>query len=90
MGLGPIGDIVGAVGDGIDAAANLFEAALDGAGDLGKLGHAALDVAGMVPGFGLIANGANAAWYAAEGKDDEAIDRAVKMVPYGQIVSGLR
>ncbi|MGW0631039.1 golvesin C-terminal-like domain-containing protein [Streptomyces sp. NPDC002758] len=40
---------------------------LDGHGWLSDLGHAALDVAGMVPVVGAVADVANGAWYAAEG-----------------------
>ncbi|MCX3064245.1 golvesin C-terminal-like domain-containing protein [Streptomyces beihaiensis] len=40
---------------------------LDGHGWLSDLGHTALDVAGMVPVVGSVADVANAAWYAADG-----------------------
>jgi RHS repeat-associated protein len=40
---------------------------LDGHGWLSDLGHAALDVAGMVPVVGAVADVANGCWYAAEG-----------------------
>ncbi|GAA4491946.1 hypothetical protein GCM10023191_026770 [Actinoallomurus oryzae] len=40
---------------------------IDGHGWLSDLGHAALDVAGMIPVVGAVADVANGAWYAAEG-----------------------
>ena len=40
---------------------------IDGHFSLSDVGHAALDVAGLVPGVGEVADLANSAWYAAEG-----------------------
>jgi hypothetical protein len=40
---------------------------LDGHGWLSAIGHAALDVAGMIPVVGAVADVANGIWYAAEG-----------------------
>ncbi len=36
------------------------------------VGHLALDILGVVPGLGNLADGANAAWYTAEGRYDDA------------------
>ncbi|MBB5959673.1 RHS repeat-associated protein [Saccharothrix tamanrassetensis] len=46
------------------------------------LGHAALDVAGLVPGVGEAADLANAAWYAAEGDHANAALSAAAAVPF--------
>jgi hypothetical protein len=46
------------------------------------LGHGALDIAGLVPGFGEIADGANAAWYTAEGDYKNAALSAAAMIPF--------
>lgn len=45
------------------------------------VGHTALDVAGLAPGYGEPADLANAAWYAAEGKHLEAGLSLMSMVP---------
>ncbi|WP_262386767.1 polymorphic toxin-type HINT domain-containing protein, partial [Streptomyces sp. TRM49041] len=55
-------------------------------GILSETGHFLLDVGGLVPGFGEIADGANCAWYGAEG---DAVDAglscasAVPIAGYG-------
>ena len=46
-----------------------------------EVGHIALDLAGLIPGIGEIADGANAAWYAAEGDWVNAAFSAAGMVP---------
>ena len=43
--------------------------------------HGALDVAGLIPGLGEIADGANAVIYLAEGRFIEAGISAVAMIP---------
>lgn len=52
-----------------------------GGWSLGDLGHVALDVGGFIPGAGAVFDGANAAWYAAEGNYVEAGFSAAAMVP---------
>ena len=47
-----------------------------------KAGHFALDVAGLVPGYGEFADGANAAWYAAEGDYTNAALSTAAMIPF--------
>tara|TARA_R110001632_G_scaffold72532_2_gene167622 strand:+ start:1130 stop:1963 length:834 start_codon:yes stop_codon:yes gene_type:complete len=47
-----------------------------------KGGHLALDVLGLIPGFGEIADGANAAWYTAEGDYFNAGLSTAAMVPF--------
>jgi LysM repeat protein len=49
---------------------------------LNKWGHGILDAAGLVPGFGEIADGVNAAWYAAEGDNVNAALSTAAMVPF--------
>ncbi|MGN0632908.1 MAG: polymorphic toxin-type HINT domain-containing protein [Oscillospiraceae bacterium] len=46
-----------------------------------KLGHALLDVAGMIPGVGFVFDGINGAWYAAEGDWYNAVCSFVSMLP---------
>ena len=46
-----------------------------------EVGHVALDLAGLIPGVGEIADGANAAWYAAEGDWANAALSAAGMIP---------
>jgi RHS repeat-associated protein len=46
------------------------------------IGHAALDVAGLVPGVGEVADLANAAWYAAEGDYANAALSAAAAIPF--------
>ncbi|MFT4225348.1 RHS repeat-associated core domain-containing protein [Micropruina sp.] len=46
-----------------------------------EIGHVALDLAGLVPGVGEIADGINALWYAAEGDWVNAAFSAAGMVP---------
>ena len=48
---------------------------------ISTLGHLALDGLGMVPGFGAIADGANALWYLAEGNYTDAAMSALAAVP---------
>jgi len=48
-----------------------------------KFLHTALDVAGMVPGIGEIADAANAALYLAEGDYTNAAISAAGMIPFG-------
>ncbi|WNV89007.1 polymorphic toxin-type HINT domain-containing protein [Umezawaea sp. Da 62-37] len=49
---------------------------------VGDIGHTALDVLGMVPGFGEIADGVNALWYLAEGDYLNAGLSAAGMIPF--------
>jgi hypothetical protein len=49
---------------------------------LSDIGHAALDVAGLVPGVGEVADLANAAWYAAEGDYANAALSAASAIPF--------
>jgi RHS repeat-associated protein len=55
---------------------------IDGHFSLSDLGHAALDVAGLVPGVGEVADLANAAWYAAEGDYANAALSAASAIPF--------
>lgn len=48
---------------------------------LGDIGHAALDVAGFVPGLGEAADLTNALWYAKEGQYVSAVLSLISMVP---------
>jgi hypothetical protein len=48
---------------------------------LSALGHGALDVIGLVPVVGEVADGANALWYAAEGDYTNAALSAAAMIP---------
>ena len=55
---------------------------IDGHFSLSDIGHAALDVAGLVPGVGEVADLANAAWYAAEGDYGNAALSAASAIPF--------
>lgn len=55
--------------------------AKDDGWSLSDIGHAALDVAGLVPGYGEFADVANAAWYAGEDKYLEAGLSLISTVP---------
>lgn len=55
---------------------------IDGHGWLSDLGHAALDVAGLVPVVGEVADLANAGWYAAEGNYTDAALSAAGAIPF--------
>lgn len=46
------------------------------------IGHGVLDVVGLVPGIGEIADGINAGWYAAEGDYTNAALSAAAMIPF--------
>jgi hypothetical protein len=48
---------------------------------ISEVGHTALDVAGFIPGVGTVADLANAAWYAAEGRHAEAAASAMSAIP---------
>jgi RHS repeat-associated protein len=48
---------------------------------LGDIGHGALDVAGMIPVVGTVAEGINAVWYGAEGNYGMAALSAAGMIP---------
>jgi hypothetical protein len=54
----------------------------DDPGLFSSIGHGILDVAGLVPVIGEAADGANAAWYAAEGDALNASLSAAAMVPF--------
>ncbi|MFC4075642.1 DNRLRE domain-containing protein [Salinithrix halophila] len=47
-----------------------------------EAGHATLDVLGLIPGVGEFADGANAAWYSAEGDYANASLSAAAMIPF--------
>jgi len=51
-------------------------------GSWSEWGHGLLDAAGLVPGFGEIADGANALWYGAEGDKVNAALSTAAMVPF--------
>jgi len=54
-------------------------------------GHLVLDLLGFIPGFGEIADLANAAWYAAEGNYADAALSAAAAVPgYGWLATGTK
>ena len=53
-----------------------------------QLGHGALDVLGMIPAVGNIADGINAAWYAAEGDMKNAGLSAAAAIPGLGLFSG--
>lgn len=63
--------------------AELDDDAVDEGNWLADAGHTVLDVAGLVPGLGEVADGANAAWYAADGDHVNAALSAAAMVPFG-------
>ena len=54
----------------------------DGGSWLSDLGHGALDVVGLVPGVGEVADLANAAWYTAEGNYGMAALSAAAAIPF--------
>lgn len=63
---------------------NWFSDAVSWVGDnISTVGHTALDVAGLVPGLGEIADGINAVWYLAEGNYTDAALSAAGMIPFG-------
>ncbi|SDM08848.1 intein N-terminal splicing region [Lentzea albidocapillata subsp. violacea] len=51
--------------------------------NISTIGHTVLDVAGLVPGLGEIADGINAVWYLAEGNYTDAALSAAGMIPFG-------
>lgn len=53
-----------------------------GGGLLSTIGHGLLDVAGLVPGIGEVADLANAAWYTAEGDYTMAALSAAAAIPF--------
>ena len=53
-----------------------------GGGLISKIGHGVLDVAGLVPGVGEVADLANAAWYSAEGDYTMAALSAAAAIPF--------
>ncbi|MEJ3749690.1 DNRLRE domain-containing protein [Actinomycetes bacterium KLBMP 9797] len=55
---------------------------IDGHLSFSDIGHAVLDVAGLVPGVGEVADLANAAWYAAEGDYANAALSAASAIPF--------
>ena len=46
------------------------------------IGHGVLDVVGLIPGVGEVADGINAGWYAAEGDYTNAALSAAAMIPF--------
>jgi hypothetical protein len=93
----PLKDISSVVQAGEHVAGKVLHAGEDGAKDFAaamtnaanvvthlspsQIGHTALDVVGMVPVVGTVANLANAGWYAAEGDWTDAAWSAVAAVP---------
>lgn len=91
-------------GDAASAAGDAFDDALDVAGDAAKavgdavsnasisdVGHTALDVAGMVPVIGEVADLANAGWYLAEGDKTNAALSAAGAIPFaGNVATGAK
>lgn len=61
----------------------LDDDAVDEGNWLADIGHTVLDGAGLVPGLGEIADGANSAWYAADGDYANAGLSAAAMIPFG-------
>ena len=57
-------------------------------GTLGTLGHAALDVAGFVPGVGEAADLSNALWYAEEDRYFEAMLSLISLIPVAGDIIG--
>jgi RHS repeat-associated protein len=58
---------------------------------LSEIAHTALDVAGLVPGLGEVADGANAVLYLAEGNKTDAALSAAAMIPFaGAAVTGAK
>ncbi|GGK26412.1 hypothetical protein GCM10010124_18810 [Pilimelia terevasa] len=52
------------------------------------VGHGVLDVVGMIPGpVGMVANGINAGWYAAQGDWTNAAMSAAGMIPGGKFLA---
>ncbi|GAA1214058.1 putative T7SS-secreted protein [Prauserella alba] len=49
---------------------------------LSAMGHGALDLAGLIPGIGELADGTNAAWYAGQGRYTEAAISGAAAVPF--------
>ena len=54
----------------------------DTSNPLSEAGHFVLDLGGLIPGVGEFADGANAAWYAAEGDHLNAGLSAAAMIPF--------
>ena len=50
-------------------------------GTMAEMGHLGLDILGLVPGVGSMADGLNAAWYAKEGRPTMAAMSALAAVP---------
>lgn len=46
------------------------------------MGHGALDLAGLIPGIGELADGTNAAWYAGQDRYTEAAISGAAAVPF--------
>jgi hypothetical protein len=60
-----------------------FSKAADWAGDhMSEIGHGALDIIGLIPVVGEVADGINAAWYLAEGDYTNAALSAAAMIPF--------
>jgi len=84
-----IADPIKKAGDELEQAANAAKDTATDVGDWAKrnkgiiseVGHTALDVAGMVPVVGAVADGVNAGWYLAEGDYTNAALSAAGMVP---------
>ncbi|GAA3357923.1 hypothetical protein [Saccharopolyspora gregorii] len=54
----------------------------DTSNPLSDIGHFVLDLGGLIPGIGELADGANASWYAAEGDYTNAGLSAAAMIPF--------
>jgi hypothetical protein len=90
-----VGSAADAAGDAFDGALDTARDAADAVGDVASdvgnavsnasisdIGHTALDVAGMVPVVGEVADLANAGWYAAEGDYTNAALSAAGAIPF--------
>jgi Bacterial EndoU nuclease len=85
MGLGPVSSVVDNVVDLAKDGARSFDNAIEYAKknvSVTEVGHAALDVVGLVPVVGEAADLANAGWYAAEGNYADAALSAAGAIPF--------
>ncbi|MFC4004997.1 hypothetical protein ACFS2C_27710 [Prauserella oleivorans] len=58
---------------------------------LSRIGHGVLDVVGLIPGVGEIADGANAAWYAGQGRYADAAIAGAAAIPFaGSAATGAK
>ena len=59
----------------------IFETYVQQEGIASTIGHVALDLAGLVPVYGEIADGANALWYASKGEYLNATFSLISLIP---------